>query len=182
MPSNSGTTKACAHDKAKIAASAARIPSARPRASTGIRTAGRATSDASATAPGCSPARAGSAVPIEAGMAAGFTVHAGAPWARKAVDTAWCPAAVNAPASHECTEQCTHTGGDRHRQRAPKVTRPAPIQAPAPPTRAAIAPSKARKTSDVPDTQGIIPCAGASAVTASGSTALSREAGRTGRR
>ena len=34
-----------------------------------------------------------------------------------------------------------------------KVTRHAPTRAPAPPTRAATAPSKARKTSDVPDTQ-----------------------------
>ena len=47
MPSNSGITKLCAHDKAKTVASAARIPSAKPRALTCIRAAGKTMSDAS---------------------------------------------------------------------------------------------------------------------------------------
>src|SRR6266542_1807524 len=75
MPSNNGTTKPCAHDRAKSVASAARIPSAKPRASTGIRVAGSVTSDASTASPSCRPARAESAVPMEAGAAAGFMAH-----------------------------------------------------------------------------------------------------------
>ena len=55
MPSNSGTTKPCAHDSASTDASAARIPSARPRASTGIRAAGRVTSEASTGGAGLRP-------------------------------------------------------------------------------------------------------------------------------
>src|SRR5579872_3076881 len=53
MPSNNGITKLCAHDKAKTVASAPRIPSARPRALTAIRTAGTM-SEASIAEAGCS--------------------------------------------------------------------------------------------------------------------------------
>src|ERR1700719_2677432 len=75
MPSNSGITKLCAHDKANTVASAARIPSARPRALTCIRTAGRVTSEASTVESSCPTARAESAMPVEAGTAAGFTAR-----------------------------------------------------------------------------------------------------------
>src|SRR6202023_2736072 len=72
MPSNSGMTKVCAHDKANTVASAARIPSAKPRASTCIRAAGKVTSDASAVESSCSAGRAESAMPVEAETAAAF--------------------------------------------------------------------------------------------------------------
>ena len=52
-----------------------------------------------------------------------------------------------------------------------KVTRPAPASTPAPPTRAAMAPSRARKTSEVAGTQAMSVAGGASAVTPSGSAA-----------
>jgi CRP-like cAMP-binding protein len=56
--------------------------------------------------------------------------------------------------------------------RAPQnETRHAPAMTPAPPARAATAPSEARNASDMPDTQGINPRAGANAVTARGRSA-----------
>jgi len=56
--------------------------------------------------------------------------------------------------------------------RAPQnETRHAPTRTPAPPARAAMAPNEARNASDMPDTQGISPRAGANAVTAKGSSA-----------
>src|SRR5271169_156009 len=70
MPSNSGTTKDSAHDRAKTQASAARTPSASPRASTAVRVAGSVTSDSSAAKPGCSTTRAESAVTMGTGTAA----------------------------------------------------------------------------------------------------------------
>src|ERR1700751_2762138 len=75
MPSNRGTTKPCASDRASTDASAARIPSARPRASTGIRVAGRGTSEASTEEPGCFPAGTESAVSMEIGAATGVMAH-----------------------------------------------------------------------------------------------------------
>lgn len=54
-----------------------------------------------------------------------------------------------------------------------KVTRHAPASTPAPPARAATAPSTARNTIDVPDTHGITDARGAAAFTASGSAAPS---------
>ena len=72
MPSNSGITKLCAHDKAKTVASAARIPSAKPRALTCIRAGGKVTSDASTLGTGCSTGPAESAVLLEAETAMGF--------------------------------------------------------------------------------------------------------------
>jgi CRP-like cAMP-binding protein len=56
--------------------------------------------------------------------------------------------------------------------RAPQnETRHAPTRTPAPPARAAMAPNEARNASDMPDTQGISPRAGANAVTAKGRSA-----------
>jgi CRP-like cAMP-binding protein len=52
-----------------------------------------------------------------------------------------------------------------------KQTRHAPARTLAPPTRAATAPNRARNASDIPATHGIIPCPGAKAATANGSSA-----------
>ncbi len=67
MPSSSGTRKPCAHDRTKTDASAARTPSARPRASTGIRVVGSTTSDSSTAETGSSAARSESVLAMEAG-------------------------------------------------------------------------------------------------------------------
>src|ERR1700736_5636500 len=75
MPSKSGMTKLCAHDKANTVASVARIPSAKPRASTCIRSAGKVTSDAPTVGSSCSTARAESAMPVEAETAVAFTAR-----------------------------------------------------------------------------------------------------------
>src|SRR5438132_11949884 len=75
MPSNSGTRNFSAHDRVKINASAARTPSARPRASTEIRVAGRVASDASTADSRRSAATAASGVLAEAGMAESYMAH-----------------------------------------------------------------------------------------------------------
>ena len=63
--------------------------------------------------------------------------------------------------------------------RAPQiVTRHAPTRTPAPPARAAMAPNEARNASDMPDTHGISPRAGANAVTAKGRSAPTANRGR----
>ena len=63
------------------------------------------------------------------------------------------------------------------------VTRTAPLATPAPPTRAATPPRSARNTSDAPDTTGIRPDAGVTAVTARGRAApTAKLAGRRQRR
>src|ERR1700732_3940468 len=72
MPSNSGITKLCAHDKANTVASAARIPSANPRALTCIRAAGKVRSDASTAESSCSTVGAESAAPVEPETASAF--------------------------------------------------------------------------------------------------------------
>lgn len=80
MPSNSGIRKLCAHDKANTVASAARIPSAKPRASTCIRTAGKVTSDASTVESSCSTAPAESATPVAADSEGAFIARPRRPW------------------------------------------------------------------------------------------------------
>src|ERR1700731_313914 len=75
MLTSSGTTKVCAHDRAKSKATAARIPSAKPRALTGMRVAGKVMGDASTAEPGGVTAGAESVVTIGAGTAARFIGH-----------------------------------------------------------------------------------------------------------
>src|SRR4029079_104238 len=70
MPSNNGTTKGRAHDRAKTSASVASTASAKPRASTGIRVAETVTGCGSTARAGCSTI-AGEARESEAGTAAG---------------------------------------------------------------------------------------------------------------
>ena len=72
MPSNSGIRKLCAHDKANTVASAARIPSAKPRALTCIRAGGKVTSDASTVESSCSAAPAESGTLVAAETAGAF--------------------------------------------------------------------------------------------------------------
>ena len=62
-----------------------------------------------------------------------------------------------------------------------KVTRPAPASTGAPPARAANAPNTAKKRSEAADTQTIRSCAGAIAVTASGSAAPTAKLAEIGR-
>src|SRR4030095_12809628 len=69
-PSNSGTTKGRAQDRAKTSASIASTASAKPRASTGIRVAETVTGGGSTATAGCSTI-GGEARESEAGTAAG---------------------------------------------------------------------------------------------------------------
>ena len=75
MLTSSGTTKVCAHDRAKTKAIAARIASAKPRALTGKRVAGNVMGDSSTAEPGAVSAAAESVVTIEVERALGFIGH-----------------------------------------------------------------------------------------------------------
>ena|ERR1700690_1812286 len=64
IPSKSGTAKLSAHDNVKTVANVARSPSAKPRASICMRTAGKVTSDGSTAESLCSTTGGGSAVAV----------------------------------------------------------------------------------------------------------------------